>query len=266
MEARRLFGESGAGKSSSASSDVPKTCRLYTDGGARGNPGPAACGLVLLDQAGRTIHASGHFIGRATNNVAEYRGLIFGLNEALGHGVSRLIVYSDSELMIHQLNGVYRVKNEQLRVLYAEAKELAEQFDFIKFEHIRREGNKLADEMVNRAIDAKRDVVAGAGASAKAVAARAAAGAQAPAPAEVFKKLSRFTALCTAESDEQCPGVISEGGKWPFDSAVPAGLCIYAAAGIINAVLAGAEGRGKKITAACARPGCPAKFEIHPEP
>lgn len=226
---------------------------LFTDGGSRGNPGPAAAGIVLSDPAGRIIHSSGHFLGRATNNIAEYRAMIFGLQEALRREITHLRVCSDSELMVHQLNGVYRVKNEHLRPLYEQALGLLQRFKQISIEHIRREGNTLADDMVNRALNAKADVRGPAFGGATAATAAGGAAATSSVP--------QFTARCTAEADEECPGVVSAEGEWPFKGTVPPGLCIYAAAGILQAVLSAAAG-AETIAAACARPGCPARFQI----
>jgi ribonuclease HI len=243
----------------SSKADSGGLCTLFTDGGSRGNPGPAAAGVVLTDSAGRVVHASGHFLGRATNNIAEYRGLIFGLQEAARRRIGRLKVCSDSELMVEQLNGRYRVKNEHLRPLYSQALELIQQFEQVSIEHIRREGNTLADDMVNRALNARGEVLGPAATSPGA--ASAPDNASTPAGQSAAVSMDKFTAHCTVESDDQCPGVVSAGGDWPFEGTVPAGLCQYAAAGIVQAILR-APTSSADITAACARPGCPARFQI----
>ena len=128
--------------------------RLSTDGGARGNPGPAAAAYVLTSPDGTVLAAEGKAIGTATNNVAEYRALIAGLERARDLGVSELEVVSDSELLVKQMRGEYRVKNEALRILWREASELARELGRVTFRAVRRENNKLADRLVNEALDA----------------------------------------------------------------------------------------------------------------
>jgi ribonuclease HI len=128
--------------------------RLSTDGGARGNPGPAAYGYVLEAEDGTVLDARGEAIGVATNNVAEYRGLIAGLAKALELGVTEVEVVADSELLVKQMRGEYRVKNEALRELSLEAARLARQLDRVTYNAVRREHNDLADRLVNEALDA----------------------------------------------------------------------------------------------------------------
>jgi len=128
--------------------------RLSTDGGARGNPGPAAYGYVLEAEDGTVLAAEGETIGVATNNVAEYSALIAGLEKALELGVGEVEVVSDSELMVKQMRGEYRVKNEALRGLFLEASRLARQLGNVSYTAVRREHNKLADQLVNDALDA----------------------------------------------------------------------------------------------------------------
>ena len=129
--------------------------RLSTDGGARGNPGPAAYGYVLEAEDGSVLAAHGEKIGIATNNVAEYRALIAGLDAALERGVTELEVVSDSELVVKQMRGEYKVKNEALRELSQEAARLARQLGKVTYTAVRREHNELADRLVNEALDAE---------------------------------------------------------------------------------------------------------------
>jgi ribonuclease HI len=129
--------------------------RLSTDGGARGNPGPAAYGYVLEAEDGTVLDARGEAIGVATNNVAEYRALVAGLAKALELGVDDLEVVSDSELLVKQMTGEYRVKNEALRTLSLEAARLARQLRSVRYTAVRREHNELADRLVNDALDAE---------------------------------------------------------------------------------------------------------------
>ena len=130
--------------------------RLSTDGGARGNPGPAAFGYVLETEDGHVLAAHGEAIGRATNNVAEYRGLVAGMEKAAELGVDELEVVSDSELLVRQMTGVYRVKNAALRELSLEAARLARRLRSIEYRAVRREHNELADRLVNEALDEAR--------------------------------------------------------------------------------------------------------------
>jgi ribonuclease HI len=128
--------------------------KLSTDGGARGNPGPAAFGYVLETDDGRVIAAHGETIGRATNNVAEYRGLLAGFAKAAELGIDELDVVSDSELLVRQMQGSYRVKNAALRELWEEANGLERRFRRVRYTSVRREHNELADRLVNEALDA----------------------------------------------------------------------------------------------------------------
>ena len=128
--------------------------KLSTDGGARGNPGPAAYGYVLEAENGTVLAAHGETIGTATNNVAEYRALIAGLEKALEVGVDEVEVVSDSELLVKQMRGEYKVKNEALRDLSLQAAGLARQLKSVSYTAVRREHNELADRLVNEALDA----------------------------------------------------------------------------------------------------------------
>ena len=128
--------------------------KLSTDGGARGNPGPAAYGYVLETPDGTVLDAHGEKIGVATNNVAEYRALVAGLEAAIARGVTELEVVSDSELVVKQMRGEYKVKNEALRQLSLKAARLARELDAVTYTAVRREHNELADRLVNEALDA----------------------------------------------------------------------------------------------------------------
>ena len=128
--------------------------RLFTDGGARGNPGPAAFAFVLEADDGVVVAAHGERIGVATNNVAEYRALVAGLEHAVELAVIELEVVSDSELLVKQMRGEYRVKNEALRELSTEAARLARKLGRVRYSHVGREQNELADRLVNETLDA----------------------------------------------------------------------------------------------------------------
>jgi ribonuclease HI len=127
--------------------------RLCTDGGSRGNPGPAAYAFVLETEDGTVLDARGETIGIATNNVAEYRALVAGLERAAEVGVDELEVVSDSELLVKQMRGEYRVKNRALQDLFLEASSLAREIGRVTYTAVRREHNELADSLVNEALD-----------------------------------------------------------------------------------------------------------------
>jgi ribonuclease HI len=129
--------------------------RLSTDGGARGNPGPAAAAYVLEAEDGTMLAAHGEAIGVATNNVAEYRALVEGLRKAVELGVDEVEVVSDSELLVKQMRGEYRVKNSALVELSLEAASLARKLGSVRYTAVRREHNELADRLVNEALDAE---------------------------------------------------------------------------------------------------------------
>ena len=126
---------------------------LYTDGGARGNPGPAASAFVLEDESGEELDARGDAIGVATNNVAEYRAVIAGLSRAVELGLTQVEVVSDSELVVKQLTGEYRIKNKALLELSLEVKALEREIDSVSYTIVRREHNEHADALVNQALD-----------------------------------------------------------------------------------------------------------------
>jgi ribonuclease HI/catechol 2,3-dioxygenase-like lactoylglutathione lyase family enzyme len=131
--------------------------KLSTDGGARGNPGPAAFAYVLEAEDDTVLEARGETIGVATNNVAEYRALVAGLEAAQRHGVDELEVVSDSELLVKQMRGEYRVKNDALRKLSLEAARVARAIGDVTYTAVRREHNELADRLVNEALDGKAE-------------------------------------------------------------------------------------------------------------
>ncbi|GIU95017.1 MAG: hypothetical protein KatS3mg012_1474 [Gaiellaceae bacterium] len=127
--------------------------KLYTDGGSRGNPGPAAYAYVLETEDGAVLDARSEAIGVATNNVAEYRGLVAGLERAVEAGVDELEVVSDSELLVKQMRGEYRVRNRGLHPLFLQASRLARQIQRVTYTAVRREHNELADRLVNEALN-----------------------------------------------------------------------------------------------------------------
>jgi ribonuclease HI len=134
-----------------------KPCIVYTDGGARGNPGPAAAGGVIVGAEGALIAEVSEYIGVATNNVAEYRALILTLRRALDEGCRNVDIRMDSELVVRQLEGKYRVKDAKMRPLHATAVKLLAMFERADVRHVRRDENKLADKLVNAVLDAREE-------------------------------------------------------------------------------------------------------------
>ena len=125
----------------------------YFDGGARGNPGPAGYGVYIVDALGNVLSEQHGSLGTATNNIAEYRGLIAALQWAVEHNASPFVVKGDSQLIIEQMRGNYKVKNEGLKPLYLQARMLVMQIGDVRFEHVPREQNKDADRLSNLGMD-----------------------------------------------------------------------------------------------------------------
>ena len=125
----------------------------HSDGGARGNPGPAGYGVVIKDEAGNKVAALSEYLGHQTNNFAEYQGLIAALEYAIKHGPKALKLISDSELLVRQIKGIYKVKNATLQDLHGRAKELIAQLDWFSIGHALREHNQEADRLANEAMD-----------------------------------------------------------------------------------------------------------------
>ncbi len=130
-----------------------KKLNIYSDGGARGNPGPAAIGVVIYDDAKKILKRISQSIGPTTNNQAEYKALIVGLQEAAKFGASELVCFLDSELVVRQATGQYKVKEPGLKDLVMQVLRLIKQFEKVEFVHVPREKNKLADKLVNQALD-----------------------------------------------------------------------------------------------------------------
>jgi ribonuclease HI/pterin-4a-carbinolamine dehydratase len=138
---------------SDSKSTNSKAVKLYTDGGSRGNPGPAGIGYVIYSLEDSVVKKYGKYIGDTTNNFAEYTALLYGLEECQKIGVEKVRVFMDSELVVKQLSGQYRVKNVELKSIYEKVKMLSGAFEDITFSHVPRERNQVADGLVNKALD-----------------------------------------------------------------------------------------------------------------
>jgi ribonuclease HI len=148
-----LFAPSPAKAAKTVSTTQADTLVAHIDGGARGNPGPAGYGVFLRDAKGQIVAELSRYLGRQTNNFAEYSALVAALEYALQHGCRALRVYSDSELMVKQIKGIYKVRNEGLRPLYERAQRLMLELEDFRIEHVRREQNRDADRLANQAMD-----------------------------------------------------------------------------------------------------------------
>jgi probable phosphoglycerate mutase len=147
--AKSLFGDAGLERKPAAAA----AHRINIDGASRGNPGPAAYGVVIRDARGETVAKLKKYIGRFTNNVAEYYGFIAAMDYALSHGVRAIRVESDSELLVKQMRGLYRVKSADLQPLYERAQKMSKGFDSFSIEHVYREQNREADALANEVLD-----------------------------------------------------------------------------------------------------------------
>jgi len=149
-----LFNSDSGSSNTSSSNTLLVTVNI--DGGARGNPGPAGYGAIFKDSSGKKIGELSRYLGIQTNNYAEYSGLIAALEYALSQGHKALKVFSDSELMVRQMTGVYKVKSPELRTLYEKARALVRKLESFRIEHVRREFNHEADKLANQAMDEGR--------------------------------------------------------------------------------------------------------------
>lgn len=126
---------------------------LHTDGGSRGNPGPAAAGIVLDNTKGNCVKELGVFLGKATNNEAEYQALVYGMAAGLKLGATELECYLDSELIVKQLKGIYKMKNTRLKVFYQKIKQMEKMLEKVTYKHVKRDKNERADALVNEVLD-----------------------------------------------------------------------------------------------------------------
>jgi ribonuclease HI len=161
--AKDLFGDAPAEPKPAAAAH-----RANIDGGSRGNPGPASYGVVIRDGRGDIVAKLKKYIGRMTNNVAEYYGLIAAMDYAQSHAIRALRVESDSELLVKQMRGLYKVKSEDLRPLFERAQKMSKAFDSFRIEHVYREQNREADALANEALDETEGKAPGAASAKKA--------------------------------------------------------------------------------------------------
>jgi len=234
---------------------------LYVDGGSRGNPGPAAGAVLIRTRDSDVIHRAGYYLGETTNNVAEYTALLQGVRTVRKLGARQVNIFSDSELLVRQLVGQYRVRNRRLEQLLDQVQRELVGFDRWQIQHVSRSANREADLLVNQALDAGRHV-ADADPEAPSVpektSSRQAGGVErGGGPAVVLVRCTKGASagVCGANmTADQC---------FAFSSVLPAGLCVSAASVIVPAVVQLREGslRGV-VTVECPVNGCGARFSL----
>jgi len=237
--------------------------KIHTDGGSRGNPGPAGAGVAITDERGRRIFEAGFFLGRMTNNMAEYHGLLRGLDYAERARASEVLIVSDSELLVRQLNGEYRVKNANLKDLFDEAMAALRRIGKWKVQHVRRDSNHRADELANLAMDAAHDVIEFDGrGDPQPDRAQINHGPHIGAGSTADRRATRVTARCIRGSmDSGCPAPCRPGDAIVFEKTVPAGICLTIAPVLLAAVQK-AQASPEECNASCPRPTCGAAYVV----
>ncbi len=242
---------------------------IHIDGGARGNPGPAGAGVVIRDEDGRSRLEAGFYLGRKTNNAAEYTALLKALEAAQAAAADELVIFSDSELLVRQINGDYRVKSQSLRELFDIAYDLLHGFKKWSISHVRREANEDADEMANRAMDAGEDLVLVDKLHGDSPSGRSAEQTKQPDDgAHSAKSRCVVQVRCLKPpAKSTCPAPCKRDTVFIFKETVPPGVCLAVAGAILETVhTAGKMKRAKKaLKVQCPHAGCGAVFEVGPE-
>lgn len=261
---------------------------LHVDGGSRGNPGPAGAGVVLLDTSGEKVHLAGYFLGTQTNNAAEYYGLIRGLQRAAKADPDSLSIFADSELLVRQITGEYRVKSPALAKLYEQVQMLLLKIRRWSIKHVRREGNAEADRLANVAMDSRADVIEF-DIDESPEEQRKNKPAVRPAATPPTEEASQYTATNGVLDDLQtrvqrvrvCASTPPQPATCPADgwyrepllisAKLPAEMCVFAAQSLLPTILAsqytdaGEFASLPTMTIRCGRQGCPATFTVTPE-
>lgn len=260
---------------------------IHIDGGSRGNPGPAGAGLVVANaDTGQTLHEAGFYLGRMTNNVAEYHGLLRALDHVEPLKPQAVFIRSDSELMVRQLEGRYRVRNASLRPLYEQARKRLGRLHDWRIEHIKRANNSRADELANLAIDAGADVLgpdfaephvfentgdgdhpdgpqAGSTPTSDPQAAPASQRSAQP-PTSPAAPVPMWDAWLEEPAGRQCPAPPNAGARVQIGPKAPGQFCMFAAAAALNECIAQHTGHERKAgQTQC--PLCAAKIRVEPQ-
>ncbi|HPD31167.1 MAG TPA: TIGR04076 family protein [Phycisphaerae bacterium] len=261
----------------------------HIDGGSRGNPGPAGAGVSIDDEKGREVFGAGFFLGHTTNNQAEYAGLLRALKVLRAAGADDIRVLTDSELLAHQINGIYRVKSAELHPLYLEARKLLKGFDRWDVRYVPRAQNRFADRLANQAIDARKtvlvrdrlDLARHAELDLPAVKAEGLFDAK---PLSDHQGDSRKGQVATSRARSAVSGIevvvaraprkgtcraaMKQGDRFIFTEVTPSGMCVEACAAVMEAVLAVRDAAAAGVTCdeamscRCPHPDCGAVFDI----
>jgi uncharacterized repeat protein (TIGR04076 family) len=235
--------------------------KAFIDGGSRGNPGPAGAGIQISDHTGKVVFAGGFFLGNTTNNQAEYQSLLKVLDLFEKAGAQDIAVFTDSELMVRQINNQYAVKSKPLKNLYNQAQQKLEAFDQWEVQYIPRSQNRQADKLVNRTLNAGREVIVTdiLGLVGRKIDRPKSVSPTGPAIVEVF--------VLKSPAKQSCPANMKRGQLFIFDKMAPAGFCTHACAAVVEVVLALQEEKttDSSMTVRCPKDDCGAVFEIrHP--
>ncbi len=253
---------------------------IHVDGGARGNPGPAGAGVVIHSEDGNLLHESAHWLGTQTNNAAEYHALIRALQRAQRFDARKLAIYSDSELLVRQLTGEYRVKSPRLAQLHEQVQLLLIGLSRWSVKHIRREENKRADELANLAMDRRTSVVVfdadgdsgGGDNSADADTPRSEQSAAKPSPESGSPPEPGRAAvqIRTTRAPTSCPAPGFSATAHTVTDSLPSGVCVHGAHAILPTLLAMLNtdpadfSALPTLTVRCTRDGCQAEFQLSP--
>lgn len=251
---------------------------IHVDGGARGNPGPAGAGVVITREDGSLVYEAAYYLGRQTNNAAEYHALIRALQYAGSRSPGRVTVHSDSELLVRQLTGEYQVRSPRLAQLHEQVQLLLLKVGRWSIRHIDREQNERADELANVAMDRKADVVVfedGGSANRPTIASAPSAGEprrrSASADSLAHRREQAVLVTVTRQpGDGKCPAGGFAEDSFAIGAALPSALCVHAAHALLPTVLAVLNTDAHEFSAVptmtvrCARPGCRAEFQVTP--
>ena len=241
---------------------------IHVDGGSRGNPGPAAIGVAIQDtDTQQVVHEAGYYIGKATNNVAEYRALIRALELAQQYHAKEVNIRCDSQLVVMQVTGRYKVKSPDLKELHQQVQMLVRRFDSWQISHVYRHLNSCADDLVNMALDAKADVILASLPSASSH--PKSRGASSPLfddPAQQAQprgQSPQWIASVTSEPETPWEGGCERGQRFTFGPTTPKGMCVHAAQAMFAlSPTTDMEGQGPRATIRCPQCGCTLSIEM----
>ena len=243
---------------------------IHVDGGARGNPGPAGAGVTISDNQGNLVFEAAYFLGRQTNNTAEYEAVIRALRQATNLDAQTVTVYSDSELLVRQITGEYQVKSPRLTGLYQQVQTLLLKVPCWSIRHVRREENSRADELANLAMDRRTDMIVfevnGASENSDQSAPRE------ECSAVITDRRTIQVSVAQAANPEHCPAGGACAASFTIETRLPQELCIYAAHAILPTLMAMRNtepeeyGAVPALTVRCSQPGCGAVFQLTPTP